>query len=81
MREEAGGWVYILASKRFGTLYTGSTRDLLTRIAQHREGAMPGFTRKYGVTRLVWYEPHDSASSASYRERQIKRWRATGKSR
>lgn len=72
---EAGGWVYILASKRFGTLYTGSARDLAARVYQHREGLLPGFTRKYGVTRLVWFAPHESVAAAYKREHQIKRWR------
>ena len=52
MREEGGGFVYILASARNGTLYTGSTRNLLARMHEHREGISHGFTR-YGVTRLV----------------------------
>ena len=73
--EEAGGWVYILASKPYGTLYTGSARDLLARITQHREALVPGFTRKYGVTRLVWYEAHGSVASAAHREQAIKKWR------
>lgn len=75
MREEAGGYVYMLASGHLGTLYIGSTRNLLRRIYEHREGALPGFTRKYGVTRLVWFEPHGSAASAHDRERTLKRWR------
>ena len=74
MREEAGGWTYIVASKRFGTLYTGSARNLVARIHQHREGQLQGFTRKYGVKRLVWFEPHDSVASAYRREQSIKRW-------
>jgi len=79
MREEAGGWVYILASKRNGTLYTGSARELLIRVTQHRENVMSGFTSKYGVTRLVWWEAHASIASAAARERQIKRWRRAWK--
>ena len=75
MREEAGGWTYILASARNGTLYTGSTHDLAACVYEHREGLRPGFTRKYGVTRLVWFEAHESVASAHKREQLIKRWR------
>lgn len=75
MREEAGGFVYMLASKRNGTLYTGSARDLIVRVQQHREGALPGFTRKYDVKRLVWFEAHSSIAAAYRREQLIKRWR------
>lgn len=75
MSAEAGGWVYILASQRNGTLYTGSARHLTGRVHEHREGLRPGFTRKYGVTRLVWFEAHDSVASAYKREQLIKRWR------
>ena len=79
MREEAGGWVYILASDRNGTLYTGSARNLAARVLQHREFLMPGFTRKYGVTRLVWFEAHDGVAAAYGREQSIKRWRRAWK--
>jgi putative endonuclease len=79
MREEAGGWAYILASKPYGTLYTGSTRDLVRRIYEHKEGLLPGFTRKYGVTLLVWFESHDSVAAAHARETAIKRWRRAWK--
>ncbi|MDZ4690614.1 GIY-YIG nuclease family protein [Terricaulis sp.] len=79
MREEVGGYVYILASGRVGTLYTGSTRDLARRVYEHREGLLPGFTRKYGVTRLVWFEAHDSIAAAYRRECSIKRWRRAWK--
>lgn len=75
MSAEAGGWTYILASARNGTLYTGSARHLAGRISQHREGVMCNFTRKYGVIRLVWFEAHESVASAHKREQQIKRWR------
>lgn len=79
MREEAGGWTYILASARNGTLYTGSARSLAARIAQHRQGQLSSFTRKYGVTRLVWFEAHDGVAAAYKREQQIKRWRRAWK--
>lgn len=60
--------VYIMASRRNGTLYTGVTADLLQRVWQHREGVLEGFTRRYGVKSLVWYEQHESMSSAIARE-------------
>jgi putative endonuclease len=67
-------WVYILASRRNGTLYIGMTDDLAKRIWQHRIGALPGFTKKYKVKMLVWYEQHASRESAFRRERQLKKW-------
>lgn len=71
---EAGGWVYVLASGRNGTLYTGSTRALARRVLEHREGVFCGFTRKYGVTRLVWFEAHEDIASAYAQEQRVKRW-------
>ena len=68
-------YVYILASRPNGTLYTGSTDDLLKRIVEHREKLRGGFTAKYDVLRLVWYEVHDSREAAFVRERRIKEWR------
>ncbi|MGW8706340.1 GIY-YIG nuclease family protein [Brevundimonas sp. NPDC055814] len=68
-------YVYILASRPNGTLYTGSTDDLLKRIVEHREKLRGGFTAKYDVSRLVWYEVHDSRAAAFVRERRIKEWR------
>ncbi|MEC9369663.1 MAG: GIY-YIG nuclease family protein, partial [Pseudomonadota bacterium] len=67
--------VYILASKRNGTLYTGVTSDLPKRVWQHRDGGTQGFTGKYSVNRLVWFEPHESMESAITREKQIKEWK------
>ncbi len=69
------GFVYILASRKHGTLYTGVTSDLARRIYQHREGAVPGFTHLYGVNRLVWFEPHDDIEAAIVREKRIKGWK------
>jgi putative endonuclease len=66
-------YVYILASRRNGTLY-GMTDDLVRRVWEHQIGAVPGFTRKYGVKMLVWYEQHETRETAFQRERQIKRW-------
>ena len=68
-------FVYMLASKPRGTLYTGVTGDLMQRIWQHRTGAYPGFTDEYGVKRLVWYEQHETAATAIHREKRLKKWR------
>ncbi|MFC3693676.1 GIY-YIG nuclease family protein [Chenggangzhangella methanolivorans] len=68
-------YVYILASGQHGTLYVGVTTDLSRRIEQHRSGAVPGFTKAYGVTRLVYYEAFDSILEARARERTLKGWR------
>ncbi|HEX5212801.1 MAG TPA: GIY-YIG nuclease family protein [Pseudolabrys sp.] len=67
-------YVYMLASKRNGTLYIGMSDDLLKRVWMHRKGILPGFTRDYGVKHLVWYETHDSRESALLREWQMKKW-------
>jgi putative endonuclease len=67
-------FVYILASGRNGTLYIGMTDNLVRRAWEHRTGAVPGFTRKYGVKLLVWYEIHESRESAFQRERRLKKW-------
>jgi len=67
-------YVYIMASARNGTLYIGMTDNLAARVFQHREGLLKGFTSKYGVKSLVWYEPHASRQDAFVRERQMKKW-------
>jgi putative endonuclease len=67
-------YVYILANKRNGTIYVGMTDDLVKRVWQHRENLVRGFTQSYGVKLLVWYEQHESRSSAFQRERQLKKW-------
>lgn len=64
--------VYILASKRNGTLYVGVTSNLPRRVWQHKNGVVEGFTKKYRVHNLVWYEVHDAMESAILREKQIK---------
>lgn len=69
----------MLASKPNGTLYTGSTSDLVRRVWEHKVKAVPGFTAKYGVDRLVWYELHQSLAAAAQRERRIKEWRRAWK--
>lgn len=68
-------YVYILASKRNGTLYVGMTDDLVRRVWEHRKNLVDGFTKQYGVKTLVWFEEHSSRESAFARERQIKTWR------
>lgn len=74
-------YVYMLASKPFGTLYVGMTSDLIGRVYQHRIGAVEGFTRKYNVKTLVWFEMHDTALAAIAREKSIKRWSRAAKTR
>ena len=64
--------VYIMASRRNGTLYTGVTSNLPQRVFQHREGVARGFTKKYGCKTLVWYEVHEEMLAAIAREKQIK---------
>ncbi|EJL33919.1 putative endonuclease containing a URI domain [Caulobacter sp. AP07] len=74
-------YVYILASQRNGTLYVGVMGDLSRRVWEHKEGLTPGFTSKYGVIRLVWYEDYPDISDAIIREKRIKRWRRAWKLR
>jgi len=71
--------VYLMASRRNGTLYVGVTSDLLQRIAQHRGGTFDGFTRDYGVEMLVWFEQHATMEQAILREKRIKKWRRAWK--
>ncbi|AXS39179.1 GIY-YIG nuclease family protein [Breoghania sp. L-A4] len=68
------GFVYIVASKARGTLYTGVTSDLARRAYEHREGLIPGFTKKYGCKMLVWYEEHFNVTDAIQREKSVKRY-------
>jgi putative endonuclease len=71
--------VYMLAKASHSTLYTGVTSDLPGRIWQHREGLIRGFTQRYGIKRLVWFEAHETMESAILREKRIKRWPRTWK--
>tara|TARA_R110000737_G_scaffold58457_1_gene84602 strand:+ start:483 stop:872 length:390 start_codon:yes stop_codon:yes gene_type:complete len=72
-------YVYIVCSRRNGTLYTGHTDDIVRRTWQHREHVLPGFASKHHCTRLVWYELHDTRETAFTRERQIKEWKRAWK--
>ena len=69
-----GGWVYIMTNRRNGTLYVGVASDLPRRVYQHREGSIEGFTRRYGLKMLVYYEQYDDIRTAIQREKTIKHW-------
>ncbi len=71
--------VYILASRRNGTLYVGVTSALIRRVWEHKHDLVEGFTKRYGAHRLVWYEPHSSMESAIRREKAMKEWKRTWK--
>jgi putative endonuclease len=68
-------YVYLLASKPYGTLYVETTSDLARRVWEHKNKVVPGFTKRYGVDRLVWFEVHETADVALRREKQIKEWK------
>ncbi len=72
-------YVYMLAAKKHGTLYIGVTNDLVRRTYEHRAGLVEGFTRRYGVKTLVYFETHPLALTAIAREKQLKRWRRAWK--
>lgn len=72
-------YVYIMTSKRNWTMYTGVTSDLIKRMYEHKNGLVEGFTKKYGVHFLVWYELHQAADTAFKREKQIKEWNRSWK--
>ena len=72
-------YVYILASRRNGTLYIGMTDNFSRRVWQHKSDEIPGFTRKYGVKILVWYDVFETREAAFRRERQMKEWRRAWK--
>jgi putative endonuclease len=74
-------YVYLLASDRNGTLYVGVTSDLIRRTWEHREHTAEGFSRRYDVTRLVWFEAHATMESAILREKRIKKWNRAWKVR
>ena len=81
MQRDLDPAVYLLASRRNGTLYAGVTSDLILRIAQHREGTFGGFTREHGVKRLVWFEQHATMEHAILREKRLKKWNRAWKLR
>ena len=68
-------YVYLLASKPYGTLYAGVTSDLVKRVFEHKSKSVPGFAARYGIDTLVWFEAHDSIEAAIRREKQIKEWK------
>ena len=69
-----GGWVYMMANRYRGTIYTGVTADLAARVDQHKQGKDSKFAAEYGLTRLVYAEPHDTIEDAIVREKRIKKW-------
>ena len=81
MMREINPHVYLLASKRNGTLYLGVTSDLLSRLHQHRTGAIKGFSREHNVKMLVWFEQHGMMEDAILREKRIKKWNRAWKLR
>ena len=72
-------YIYLLANKKNGTLYTGITNDLLRRIYEHKKNLLPGFTAKYNIHNLVHYEQSESIETAIQREKQIKNWKRSWK--
>jgi putative endonuclease len=72
-------YVYLLASRKQGTLYLGVTKDLVRRTHQHREKLLPGFSSRYDIRRLVWFETYDDPVTAIEREKEIKKWRRAWK--
>ena len=67
-------FVYILATRKDGPIYIGVTSDLRKRVFDHRSRAVPGFTKRFNIDRLVWYEAHENAESAILREKRLKKW-------
>ncbi len=74
-------YVYILASKKFGTLYIGVTSDLIKRVSQHRQGVVEGFTKRHDVHNLVYFETTSDIQTALEREKQLKAWKRIWKIR
>ena len=72
-------WVYFMTNRANGTLYVGVTSGLIKRVFEHREGALPGFTRDYGLKRLVYFEEHGGILAAIQREKNIKHWKRAWK--
>lgn len=76
---QKGGWVYIMTNRRDGVLYIGVTSDLISRASQHRAGETKGFTQKYWLKQLVYYERHEEILDAIAREKVLKKWRRAWK--
>jgi putative endonuclease len=74
-----GGWVYMMANRRDGVIYVGVTSELPKRVWEHREGVVDGFTKRYQLKRLVYFEQHPDISSAIQREKNIKHWQRAWK--
>jgi putative endonuclease len=74
-------YVYLLSSRKHGTLYLGITKDILRRVHQHKAHSVPGFSGRYGVDRLVWFEVYEDPANAISREKQLKKWRRDWKVR
>ncbi|MGY3444594.1 MULTISPECIES: GIY-YIG nuclease family protein [unclassified Bradyrhizobium] len=74
-------YVYLLASDKYGTLYLGVTNDVVRRIHEHKSKAVAGFTKRYAVDKLVWFEVYDDALTAIAREKELKKWRRDWKIR
>jgi putative endonuclease len=81
LRRMKGGWVYILTNRPNGTLYVGVTNDVVRRVAEHRDGKIGGFTKRYGLKRLVYFEQYDDIRLALQREHNMKHWPRTWKVR
>jgi putative endonuclease len=76
---EKAGYVYIMANRKNGTIYTGVTSDLAKRVYEHREGLVAGFTKRHGCKMLVWFEAFEDIQQARHRELQIKEWKRAWK--
>jgi putative endonuclease len=74
-------YVYLLASRKYGTLYLGVTNDLVRRVYEHKTKSIPGFSARHGVDRVVWFETYDDPETAIAREKEIKKWRRDWKIR
>jgi putative endonuclease len=74
-------YVYLLASNKYGTLYLGVTNDIVRRVYEHKSKAVAGFTKRYSVDRLVWFEIYNDALTAIAREKELKKWRRAWKIR
>jgi putative endonuclease len=74
-------YVYLLASRRHGTLYLGITNDLVRPVHEHKSGGIPGFTSRYAVNRLVWFETYEDPANGISRDKAIKKWRRDWKIR